>query len=200
VTSTCTSSTCPLASEVYEDLIGDSDGVCESGEDCYNNFNGDDNLNGTCESGELCNNSSGVNTFSTSGSCPVEVRGSEFVFSAPYAYDANYVGGLNGYEMAEVSGDSIGNDNGVCESQEICSTNGNTCGVGDTCAQKFLKAAMEQEGTGGDDDYLCEQGETCIYTPNIGIYQGHGTLGSCSFVPNGGLSGVTMKGYLYNGR
>jgi hypothetical protein len=201
VKSTCTSSTCPLATEVYGDVIGDDDGVCENAEDCYNNFNGDDNLNGTCESIELCNNSSGVNTFSTLGSCPVEVRGSEWVYSGVYTYDANYSSGSNGYQMTETIGDSIGDDDGVCEVNEVCTPTGSTCDATHTvCMQKFLKNAMEIEDTGGDSDYLCEEGETCLYTPNHGMYQGHGTEGTCTFVPNGGLTGITMYGYPSNGR
>ena len=46
-----------------------------------------------------------------------------------------------------------------------------------------LRNAIEIIGDGiGDDDGLCETNESCIYTPNIGAYQGHGNLVSASTV------------------
>ncbi len=52
----------------------------------------------------------------------------------------------------------------------------------------------------GDDNGLCESNEACLYTPNFGVYQGHGSLGSCTFNQNGGsISGITMYGYSSNG-
>lgn len=72
-----------------------------------------------------------------------------------------------------------------------------------TSAQTFLRNAVEITGDMiGDDDGLCESNEACIYTPNIGAYQGHGdfTAHKCTFVQNGGaVSGVTMYGYPQNG-
>ena len=41
----------------------------------------------------------------------------------------------------------------------------------------MLRNAVEIVGDGiGDDDGFCENDEACIYTPNIGVYQGHGNL------------------------
>jgi hypothetical protein len=51
----------------------------------------------------------------------------------------------------------------------------------------------------GDDDGLCESGEACLYTPNFGAYQGHGSLETCTFT-GGTITGVTMYGYSTNGR
>jgi len=66
--------------------------------------------------------------------------------------------------------------------------------------QIFLISAYEVGNDSiGDDDGLCEASEACIYAPNFGAYQGHSTLGSCSFNANGGISGVTMYGYAANG-
>lgn len=174
--------------------------------------NGDNNLNGTCDSGELCDvrevlsDSVGdddgtcevsevcYNSFGTAVACPVEVRGSEYVYSAVFTYDANYSAGSNAYEMLDAG-------NGTCELGESCHESGNFCTTaGMTCMQKFLKNAMEIEDTGGDSDFLCEAGETCLYTPNFGMYQGHGAIGTCTFFANGGLSGITMYGHPYNGR
>lgn len=51
----------------------------------------------------------------------------------------------------------------------------------------------------GNHNGLCEAGETCVYMPNFGAYQGEGTLEPCTFVSNGGLAGITMYGYSKNG-
>ncbi len=41
----------------------------------------------------------------------------------------------------------------------------------------YLRRAIEISGDGvGNDNLLCEAGETCLYTPNLGAYQGHGEL------------------------
>ena len=64
----------------------------------------------------------------------------------------------------------------------------------------YLKNAVEIIGTGGNDNGLCEAGETCLYTPNFGAYQGQGPAYLCTFAPNGGVNGVTMYGNLVNGR
>jgi hypothetical protein len=54
----------------------------------------------------------------------------------------------------------------------------------------------------GDDDGLCESNEACIYSPNFGVYQGHGDYlvgGTCTF-QNGTVTGVQMYAYPNNGR
>jgi hypothetical protein len=219
VKSTCSSGPCPLANEVYGDGIGDNDGVCETGDVCFNKFNGDDNLNGLCDSNELCDRDeisdsigdddgtceSGElckNTFAAGTACPVEVRGSEYVDGGVYAYDASYTSGLNGYQVEEVAGVDGDND-GVCEPRETCQNAGNgVCESGERCMQRFLKTAVEIAGDSiGDDDSLCEANEECMYAPNYGLYQGHGTvLGSCTSSANGGLTGIAIYGYEFNGK
>jgi hypothetical protein len=63
----------------------------------------------------------------------------------------------------------------------------------------FLVHAIEMILDGaGDDDGLCESNETCIYAPNVGAYQGEGTLAPCSF-NDGAITNVTMFGYTTNG-
>ena len=48
----------------------------------------------------------------------------------------------------------------------------------------------------GDDDGLCESGEDCVYTPNIGSYQGHdGLSGSYTTVGD-----IRLFEYSTNGR
>lgn len=46
-------------------------------------------------------------------------------------------------------------------------------------SKTFLIYAVEINGDGiGNDDGLCETSEDCIYTPNVGAYQGEGTISS----------------------
>ncbi len=63
-----------------------------------------------------------------------------------------------------------------------------------------LKNAFEvlMDGVGDDDGY-CESSEACLYAPNFGAYQGHGTPGTCTF-SNGTITGVTLYGHPENGR
>ena len=66
----------------------------------------------------------------------------------------------------------------------------------------FLVNAQEIFFDGvGDDDGLCESNEACIYSPNFGVYQGHGDYlanGTCNF-QNGTVTGVQMYAYPSNG-
>jgi hypothetical protein len=65
----------------------------------------------------------------------------------------------------------------------------------------FLRHAIEIAGDGiGNDNLRCESNETCLYTPNIGSYQGHGTLISAGTFTNGALTGITLMRYATNGR
>lgn len=67
----------------------------------------------------------------------------------------------------------------------------------DGSSTTFLRHAMELYG---DGDGLCESNETCLYTPNIGAYQGHGLLVSAGAFTDGAISGVKLMQYQYNGR
>lgn len=70
-----------------------------------------------------------------------------------------------------------------------------------TTTTTFLRHAVEISGDGiGNDNGLCESGETCVYTPNIGSYQGHGNLVSAGTFTNGTLTGITLMTYATNGR
>jgi hypothetical protein len=68
----------------------------------------------------------------------------------------------------------------------------------------FLRHAIEIDDGIGDDDMLCESNEVCLYTPNIGSYQGHGQLvGAGPFVDGtltDTLTGITLMKYETNGR
>ena len=72
---------------------------------------------------------------------------------------------------------------------------------GSNCETTFLRNAVEIPGDGvGNDNALCESGETCLYTPNIGSYQGHGNVVSAGNFTSGTLTGITLMKYATNGR
>lgn len=62
----------------------------------------------------------------------------------------------------------------------------------------FLTNAMEILGDGlGNENSLCESGESCLYTPNFGAYQGEGdyySQGTCNF-QDGTITGVKLYAY-----
>ena len=64
----------------------------------------------------------------------------------------------------------------------------------------FLRHAIEIADGIGNNNLLCESNETCLYTPNIGSYQGHGTLISAGTFTDGTLTGITLMRYGSNGR
>lgn len=71
----------------------------------------------------------------------------------------------------------------------------------DASVQTFLKGAVEFLGDNyGDDDGLCESGERCLITPNVGAYQGHGVLLSRSVATPAAVSPVYLYQYASNGR
>ena len=66
----------------------------------------------------------------------------------------------------------------------------------------FLMHAVEIHGDSiGDDNNLCETDETCLFTPNMGSYQGHGALinATPAFIDGAVLTGITLKRYETNG-
>ena len=70
----------------------------------------------------------------------------------------------------------------------------------DASSTTFLRNAVEIAGDGiGNDNGLCESGETCRYTPNIGSYQGSGDLVSAGAFTGGSLTGITLMKYATNG-
>ena len=68
---------------------------------------------------------------------------------------------------------------------------------GNHCENTYLRNASEIMGDGiGNDNGLCETDETCLFTPNIGSYQGHGSLVSAgTFTDGDTITGVTLKEY-----
>ncbi len=68
------------------------------------------------------------------------------------------------------------------------------------CKSTFLRNAVEIVGDYiGDDDGLCESNEICLFTPNIGAYQGHGSLISAGTFTDGALTGITLLRFETNG-
>ncbi len=72
----------------------------------------------------------------------------------------------------------------------------------DATTTTALRNAVELlEDAQGDDDTLCETGEDCLYTPNMGAYQGHGSLVSAGSIGTGGsIENVTLYKQGTNGR
>jgi parallel beta-helix repeat protein len=71
----------------------------------------------------------------------------------------------------------------------------------DLTTTTFLRNAVEIQGDEmGNENTLCESGETCLYMPNMGSYQGHGNLVSAGPFTDGTITGVTMLMYETNGR
>ena len=59
---------------------------------------------------------------------------------------------------------------------------------------------MELVGDGvGNENTLCESSEVCLFTPNIGSYQGHGSLVSAGAFSDGALTGITLLKFQTNG-
>ncbi|MDH5571479.1 MAG: right-handed parallel beta-helix repeat-containing protein, partial [Gammaproteobacteria bacterium] len=71
----------------------------------------------------------------------------------------------------------------------------------DISTSTFLRNAVEIKDDGnGNDNFLCETNESCLYTPNTGSYQGHGNLISAGSIGTGGtLENITLMKYETNG-
>lgn len=90
---------------------------------------------------------------------------------------------------AEISGDSIGDDDGNCEFGEACAN-----------SKAFLINALEVLDDGvGNEDGLCNTGEQCWYSPHFGVFQGETPTvlpnSSCTFEDGTGalpVTGVTL--------
>ena len=66
----------------------------------------------------------------------------------------------------------------------------------DLSTTTYLRNAIELVGNG---NVLCESGETCLFTPNIGSYQGHATLVTAGAFVDGTITGVTLMKFGTNG-
>ena len=72
--------------------------------------------------------------------------------------------------------------------------------TGSIPAASILDHAVELTGDGvGDDDGYCESNEDCLYTPNIGAYQGEGTLTLIRNLTGTTITNVNLYQYTTNG-
>ncbi len=70
----------------------------------------------------------------------------------------------------------------------------------DHCLSTFLRNATEVSGDNiGNDNGLCESSEACLYTLNIGAYQGHSNTVSSGSFADGTLTGVSLVNHATNG-
>jgi len=86
------------------------------------------------------------------------------------------------------------------KSQQACEAIPGAIWEINTCYSVFLRNAIEvAEGNNGNSNGLCESNETCLYSPNIASYQGHGTLVPSGTYTGEGVTGVILLQYLNNG-
>lgn len=83
-------------------------------------------------------------------------------------------------------------------------TSGACTGAGgawtDVCHSVALRNAYEITGDAlGNDNGLCEANEACVYTPNIGSYQGQAGLAPMNITTSGIVAGVELWQYQQNG-
>ncbi|MEQ9502786.1 MAG: right-handed parallel beta-helix repeat-containing protein [Deltaproteobacteria bacterium] len=77
---------------------------------------------------------------------------------------------------------------------------GSTWDGAESCDVLALRSAVEDMFDGvGNDNVLCESGEACLYTPNLGTYQGHGLLLDVPFAEGSTITGIRLRRYESNG-
>ncbi len=110
------------------------------------------------------------------------------------------------WDWSAANGDTGDAGNPVIQSVLTAQLTGNVANSithtwSDASTVTFLRNSREIMGDGiGNDNGLCETDETCLFTPNIGAYQGHGTLISAgTFVDGDTLTGITLMKYTTNG-
>lgn len=71
----------------------------------------------------------------------------------------------------------------------------------DTTTASFLSSAVEFPGINGNEDGLCDAGanEYCLWTPNIGAYQGHNTGAGWTNLGITQVPGANLSRYYFNG-
>jgi hypothetical protein len=98
-------------------------------------------------------------------------------------------------------GNPATNDDAGCNNVVAGSKYTGSIGSGYRCQTTYLRNAVEIFDDGiGNDNGLCESGETCLFLRNNGSYQGHGNLVSAGTFTNGTLTGITLLKYSSNGR
>jgi len=132
--------------------------------------------------------------------------GTASVFDA--SHRANCAGGntCRIWDFRLAVGDGVlRNSNGAFSQGTSCpatASGSRTTTDSQSTSKTYLTFATEIVGDGiGNDNGLCESNETCIYSPNVGAYQGEESslsTGSCTF-SGGTVNNVIMLGYTTNG-
>jgi len=94
-------------------------------------------------------------------------------------------------------------NNGTCPALTDSTVASNV--ITDAAGRKYLAYAVESMdpflNPGGNYDGLCESGEVCVFTPNIGSYQGSGDISTttpCTVTGGNGVVNVTLYAYPTN--
>lgn len=118
----------------------------------------------------------GLLDFESSGSCTSGITATCVIAEFRLRTDSQYLNnGMTGASTNPATGLTLPTGSGPvrCNSTgPLSSTEVRTNPYNST---KFLAHAVEIP-SGSDGDALCEPGELCLYAPNIGAYQGHGSV------------------------
>ncbi|MCB1173655.1 MAG: hypothetical protein KDK39_08825 [Leptospiraceae bacterium] len=103
--------------------------------------------------------------------------------------------------FSQPDGNQINTHTWESANQTDCQTNQpHAVWNGSACQSTFLVHAIELlDDNFGNEDGLCQSNEYCLFTPNIGAYQGHGNLQALNFT-DGVISGVKLYSLANNGR
>jgi hypothetical protein len=107
--------------------------------------------------------------------------------------------GVLGTPAAAITHRWVAADAGACAALQVAAPSWNA--GSSQCTSQLLAHAVEIVGDGlGNENGLCESNEVCLFTPNIGSYQGHGSLTvGPSVGAIGGVSSVVLQQYSQNG-
>lgn len=96
----------------------------------------------------------------------------------------------------EIFGDGIGNDNGLCESNETCVYNPN---IGAYQGQDVAEYSEVLGDNIGNNDGVCNTSETCEFVKNLGSYPNQAVLTDVTGPGKWEGMGITLKKYVTNG-
>ena len=118
-----------------------------------------------------------------------------------YAADTVLINSSSYPDTGDIANTLTQSWNGAAANQSACDTLvPGSVFVTDHCETTLLRNAVELMDDGvGNDNTLCESDEVCLYTPNMGAYQGHGSLVSAGGFTDGIIANVTLMKYETNG-
>lgn len=96
----------------------------------------------------------------------------------------------------EIFGDGIGNDNGLCESNETCVYNPN---IGAYQGQDVAEYSEVLGDNIGNNDGVCNTSETCEFVKNLGSYPNQAALEAVTGPGKWDSMGIKLKKYVTNG-